>query len=68
MDPAKVVVPVLRGHLLADISYVGFPISPSDIGKYFFVIEEHMTEPRFGFDSQNYRFSSSACIRKNSMR
>ena len=52
MDPAKVVVPVLRGHLLADISYVGFPIAPSDIGKYFFVIEEHMTEPRFGFDER----------------
>ena len=26
MDPAKVVLPVMRGHLNKDISYVGFPI------------------------------------------
>jgi len=50
MDPAKVVLPVMRGHLNKDISYVGFPILPANIAKFFFVIEEHMTEPRFGFD------------------
>ncbi len=52
MDPAKVVSTVLRGHLGRDITYVGFPIAPGDIGKYFFVVEEHMTEPRFGFDER----------------
>lgn len=52
MDPAKVVSPVLLGHLGRDITYVGFPIDPGDIGKYFFVVEEHMTEPRFGFDER----------------
>ncbi|HYR00560.1 MAG TPA: hypothetical protein VET86_10990 [Casimicrobiaceae bacterium] len=52
MDPGKVVPAVLRGQLGRDITYVGFPIAPGDIGKYFFVIEEHMTEPRFGFDER----------------
>jgi hypothetical protein len=52
MDPAKAIMPVLRGHLGADITYVGFPVAPADIGKYFFIVEEHMTEPRFGFDER----------------
>ena len=51
-DPTRYITPVLRGHLGRDISYVGFPIAPGDIDKYFFVIEEHMTEPRFGFDER----------------
>lgn len=51
-DPTHYIVPVLRGQLGRDISYVGFPIPPADIDKYFFVIEEHMTEPRFGFDER----------------
>jgi hypothetical protein len=52
MDPHKVIVPVMRGHLLKDITYIGFPIAPGDIGQYFFIVEEHMTEPRFGFDER----------------
>jgi hypothetical protein len=52
MDPAKMVVPVLHGHLGRDITYVGFPIAPTQIEQYFFVVEEHMTEPRFGFDER----------------
>jgi hypothetical protein len=52
MDPSKAVMPVLHGHLRPDITYVGFPIAPVDIDKFFFVIEEHMTEPRFGFDER----------------
>ncbi|MEO8755132.1 MAG: hypothetical protein ABI624_20925, partial [Casimicrobiaceae bacterium] len=52
MNPANALVPVLRGRLGRDISYVGFDISPDDIGKYFFIVEEHMTEPRFGFDER----------------
>jgi hypothetical protein len=50
MDPNKIVLPVMHGHLNKDISYVGFPIAPGNIAAFFFVIEEHMTEPRFGFD------------------
>ena len=52
MNPAKALMPVLRGNLGRDISYVGFAILPKDIGAYFFIIEEHMTEPRFGFDER----------------
>jgi hypothetical protein len=50
MDPNKIVLPVMHGHLNKDITYVGFPIVPGNIAAFFFVIEEHMTEPRFGFD------------------
>ena len=52
MDPHKQIVPVMQGHLLKDITYIGFPIAPGDISKYFFIVEEHMTEPRFGFDER----------------
>ena len=52
MLPARIALPVLHGHLLADINYVGFAIAPDDIDKWFFVVEEHMTEPRFGFDER----------------
>ena len=50
MDPDTIITPFLRGHLYADITYVGFNIAPEKITDYFFIIEEHMTEPRFGFD------------------
>jgi hypothetical protein len=52
MDPANAIVPVLRGHLARDITYVGFPIPSTAIDQYFFIVEEHMTEPRFGFDER----------------
>ena len=52
MNPTTALVPVLRGNLGRDISYIGFQILPDDIDKYFFIIEEHMTEPRFGFDER----------------
>lgn len=51
-DPTRFIAPVFRGHLGRDIGYVGFPLTPDVIGQYFFVIEEHMTEPRFGFDER----------------
>ena len=50
MNPDRMLVPVMRGHLNRDISYIGFAIDPDDIAKYFFIIQEQMTEPRFGFD------------------
>jgi hypothetical protein len=52
MNPDDMLVPVLRGNLGRDISYVGFHILPKEIGDYFFIVEEHMTEPRFGFDER----------------
>jgi hypothetical protein len=63
MDPKRAKLPVLKGHLGKDITYLGFDISPTrdpnipnlkDDHKYmenfFFILEEQMTEPRFGFD------------------
>jgi hypothetical protein len=50
MDPNQIVLPVMHGHLGTDITYIGFPITPDKIDQFFFIIEEHMTEPRFGFD------------------
>lgn len=52
MQASKIELPVLRGHLLADIHYVGFDIDPDEIADWFFVIEEHQSEPRFGFDER----------------
>lgn len=52
MLPGRIELPVLRGRLLADIQYVGFAIDPKKIDEWFFVVEEHMTEPRFGFDER----------------
>jgi hypothetical protein len=52
MDPdsTNMVPTILRGNLGRDITYVGFDIAPENIDQYFFIVEEHMTEPRFGFD------------------
>jgi len=54
MDPNKIERPVLRGHIGKDVAYVGFDpkIRPTEqeMQKWFFVLEEQMTEPRFGFD------------------
>ncbi len=52
MDPNKMVPPVMKGHLGKDITYVGFAIDPEKMAEYFFVLEEQMTEPRFGFDER----------------
>jgi len=50
MDPARMVLPSIKGHLGTDITYIGFNIDPERMEKYFFILEEQMTEPRFGFD------------------
>ena len=52
MDPKRMIPPVMKGHLGKDITYVGFAINPDDMAKYFFILEEQMTEPRFGFDER----------------
>jgi len=63
MEPNKMEMPVLKGHLGKDITYLGFDISPDRdpaianpkddlryMENFYFVLEEQMTEPRFGFD------------------
>ena len=52
MDPNNMKPPVMKGHLGKDITYVGFAIDPGQMEKYFFILEEQMTEPRFGFDER----------------
>lgn len=50
MAAGKTVLPVFKGRLGKDISYVGFDIAPQKMEGFFFILEEQMTEPRFGFD------------------
>jgi hypothetical protein len=50
MDPNRMILPVMKGRLGKDITYIGFNINPDQIEKFFFILEEQMTEPRFGFD------------------
>jgi hypothetical protein len=42
--------PVFSGFLAPDITFFGFDIDKGDIGDWCFVVEEQMSEPRFGFD------------------
>jgi hypothetical protein len=73
MDPKKMEMPVLKGHLGKDITYIGFNINPdrdpaiADPGldlrymeNFFFVLEEQMTEPRFGFDEPDKKGQAGA--------
>ena len=43
-------VPVFAGTVGEDISFFGFDIDDTDVPNWCFVLEEHMHEPRFGFD------------------
>jgi hypothetical protein len=42
--------PVFSGVIGDDITFFGFDIDDVDIGLWCFVLEEQMSEPRFGFD------------------
>jgi hypothetical protein len=58
MDIAGVPVPVPSVHPLGsgplppDVTFYLFDIDPGDAAAYWWVLEEPMTEPRFGFDDQ----------------
>ena len=43
-------LPVFSGVIGEDITFFGFDIDHDQIEKWCFVLEEQMTEPRFGFD------------------
>lgn len=42
--------PVFQGVIPPDITFFGFDIDKEDVDEWCFVLEEQMTEPRFGFD------------------
>jgi hypothetical protein len=56
-DPSQEVHPVFRGTLDPDLSFFGFPLSPSQAHSapgqagYYFVLQQHPTQPRFGLES-----------------
>jgi hypothetical protein len=60
MNPARMLLPVMKGRLSKDITYIGFNIAPAQIEKFFFILEEQMTEPRFGFDDPDEEGRDSA--------
>ncbi len=73
MNPLRMEMPVLKGHLGKDITYLGFNISPTRdpaivkpeddlryMDNFFFVLEEQMTEPRFGFDEPDKKGQAGA--------
>jgi len=43
-------VPVFEGVIPPDITFFGFDIDKEDVADWCFVLEEQMSEPRFGFD------------------
>ncbi|MDO9355432.1 MAG: hypothetical protein Q7T55_17155, partial [Solirubrobacteraceae bacterium] len=49
-NEAAIQTPVFTGTIAPDITFFGFDIDKEKIDDWCFVIEEHMTEPRFGFD------------------
>jgi hypothetical protein len=56
--PAFIKHPIFIGAIPPDITYVGFPInadSEAEIKKWCIVLEEPMTDPRFGFDEPDAR-------------
>lgn len=48
--PIDIQQPVFQGVIPPDITFFGFDIDKEDVGQWCFVLEEQMTEPRFGFD------------------
>jgi hypothetical protein len=49
-NAAAIQTPVFSGFIAPDITFFGFDIDKADVAKWCFVLEEQMTEPRFGFD------------------
>ncbi len=54
--------PVFAGFIAPDITFFGFDIDRDKIGDWCFVVEEQMSEPRFGFDVNDPAPGSAASI------
>jgi hypothetical protein len=54
LDDDTLVLPLFRGDLPPDVSFIGFPVTPDDLrapgDPWYFVIAQPPTEPRFGLD------------------
>jgi hypothetical protein len=50
VQPPVVQTPVFAGVIEPDVTFFGFDIDRDDIEDWCFVVEEQMSEPRFGFD------------------
>jgi hypothetical protein len=48
--PDAIQVPVFSGFIAPDVTFFGFEIDKGDVDDWCFVLEEQMSEPRFGFD------------------
>lgn len=44
------IYPIFEGAMPPDIVFIGFPITLEEVGNYFLVFEEQLTELRFGLD------------------
>jgi hypothetical protein len=49
-DPDTIQPPIFSGFIPPDITFFGFDIDKDDVVEWCFVLEEQMSEPRFGFD------------------
>lgn len=60
------ILPVFRGDLPPDVSFVGFPITPETLRAspepYYFVIAQPPAEPRFGLDDPSEDQDPSAAV------
>ena len=45
-------LPLFRGRIDPDITFLGFDITPDDAHHWFFVIQEQPSAPRFGLDDR----------------
>ena len=58
-DTSHELHPLFRGTMAPDLSYFGFSLSPDqarsgpDNPGYYFVLQQHPTQPRFGLESDN---------------
>jgi hypothetical protein len=56
-DPTQELHPLFRGTMSPDLSYYGFALSPTQAfsapgyGGYYFVLQQHPTQPRFGLET-----------------
>jgi hypothetical protein len=45
-------LPLFRGRIDPDITFLGFDITPDDAHHWFFVVQEQPSAPRFGLDDR----------------